>query len=54
MLEDSNALFFGVLLRLQVVQKTAASLLTDIKKSDHIPPVLASLHWLPVRYTIDS
>ncbi len=35
--------------RLQLVQNAAARLLTGTKKYEHITPVLASLHWLPVR-----
>ena len=39
--------------RLQLVQNAAARLLTCTKKQKHITPVLASLHWLPVRFRID-
>ena len=35
-----------------MVQNAAARLLTRTRKRDHITPVLASLHWLPVRYRI--
>ena len=38
---------------LQLVQNAAAQLLTGTKKQEHITPVLASLHWLPVRFRID-
>lgn len=38
---------------LQLVQNTAARLLTWPKKSEHIMLVLSSLHWLPVRFRID-
>ena len=38
--------------RLQIVQNAAARLLTKSKKSCHITPILASLHWLPVQYRI--
>ena len=31
-----------------VVQNAAAEVLTDTRKFDHITPILASLHWLPV------
>ncbi|KAF7662572.1 hypothetical protein LDENG_00232880, partial [Lucifuga dentata] len=34
---------------LQLVQNAAARLLTKTRKYDHITPVLASLHWLPVQ-----
>ena len=56
-LDYCNALYFGVdlsqLRRLQLVQNAAARLLTSTKKREHISPVLASLHWLPIRYRID-
>ena len=39
--------------RLQSVQNSAARLLTRTRKREHITPVLASLHWLPVRFRID-
>ena len=38
--------------RLQLVQNSAARLLTGTKKREHITPVLIKLHWLPVRYRI--
>lgn len=38
--------------RLQLVQNAAARLLTRSKKSCHITPILASLHWLPVQFRI--
>ena len=56
-LDYCNALYYGLdcasLRRLQLVQNAAARLLTGIKKSDHITPILISLHWLPVKYRID-
>ena len=33
---------------LQLVQNAAAGVLTGINRKEHISPVLASLHWLPV------
>ena len=55
-LDYCNALYVGLdqhLLRcLQLVQNAAARLLTGTKKQDHITPVLASLHWLPVCFRI--
>ena len=39
--------------RLQLVQNAAARLLTGSRKFDHITPILASLHWLPISYRID-
>lgn len=38
--------------QLQTVHNAAARLLTRSKKSCHITPVLASLHWLPVHFRI--
>ncbi len=35
---------------LQLVQNAAACLLTGKRKYNHITPILASLHWLPVRF----
>lgn len=38
---------------LQMVQNTAAHLLTGTCKYEHIFPVLRSLHWLPIQFRID-
>ena len=38
---------------LQLVQNAAARVLTRTKKREHITPVLASLHWLPVKSRIE-
>lgn len=38
---------------LQLIQNAAARVLTKTRKRDHISPVLASLHWLPVRSRIE-
>ena len=38
--------------RLQRVLNAAASVVSLIRKFDHITPVLISLHWLPVRYRV--
>ena len=40
--------------KLQRIRNAAARLLTGTNKSDHITPVLKSLHWLPVERRIDS
>ena len=37
---------------LQLVQTTAARLLTKTGWNDHIRPVVASFHWLPVKFKI--
>lgn len=56
-LDYCNSLYVGLdhssLRRLQLVQNAAARLLTGTKKRKHITPVLASLHWLPIRFRID-
>ncbi len=39
--------------QLQLIQNTAARILTRTRKSEHITPVLKSLHRLPVTYRID-
>ena len=38
---------------LQLVQNTAARIVTLTKKREHIKPFLKNLHWLPVKYRID-
>ncbi len=52
-----NALLAGVskstLNKLQYVQNAAARILTRSRTSEHISPILESLHWLPVRFRID-
>ena len=55
-LDYCNSLYLGLpqsfISRLQIVQNAAARLLTGSKKWEHITPVLASLHWLPVQQRI--
>ncbi|XP_072769508.1 uncharacterized protein [Nerophis lumbriciformis] len=52
-----NVLFSGLpkssIKRLQLVQNAAARLLTRTRKFDHITPILAHLHWLPVHLRCD-
>ncbi|KAK5916289.1 hypothetical protein CgunFtcFv8_011289 [Champsocephalus gunnari] len=52
-----NALLTGLpiklLNRLQIIQNSAARIITRTNSSDHITPILTQLHWLPVRYRID-
>ncbi len=38
--------------QLQLIQNTAARILTRTRTSEHITPVLRSLHWLPVTFRI--
>ena len=52
-----NALLSGCanasLKPLQLVQNAAARILTRKKCFEHITPVLASLHWLPIKFRIE-
>ncbi|XP_068089915.1 uncharacterized protein [Hyperolius riggenbachi] len=55
-LDYCNALYTGlpkkVLYRLQLIQNTAARLLTNQPRHCHIMPVLHSLHWLPIEWRV--
>ena len=55
-LDYCNSLFSGcpryLLDKLQKVQNAAARLVCKAKKSDHIHPILETLHWLPVTHRI--
>ena len=55
-LDFCNSLLYGCrqmrLKKLQYVQNTAARIVTQTRKFDHITPVLFDLHWLPVSYRI--
>ena len=56
-IDSCNSLYYGIchssLSRLQPDQNAAARMLTGTRKRDHISPILALLHWLPVKYRID-
>ena len=56
-LDYCNALFSGLpnstTKSLQLVHNAAARLLTRTRKFDHITPILASLHWLPITFRSD-
>ena len=55
-IDYANALLSGLpaetIRCLQVVMNSCARMLTGTRRSDHITPVLADLHWLPVEYRI--
>ena len=56
-LDYCNSLLYGApashLYRLQKVQNYAARIVMKIPKRNHITPVLAKLHWLPVRQRVE-
>ncbi len=55
-LDYYNALLVGcsacLINKLQMVQNSAARVLTRTRKYDHISPVLSTLHWLPIKHCI--
>ncbi len=55
-LDYCNALLCGCpassINKLQIVQNTAARVLTRSRKYDHITQILQSLHWLPIKFCI--
>ena len=52
-----NSLLYGLpsvhLNKLQRVQNSAARLICNISRYEHITPVLYTLHWLPVQYRVN-
>ena len=56
-LDYCNAVWSGcansTLTGLQLIQNAPARILTRTRRFEHISPVLASLHWLPVKFWID-
>ena len=52
-----NALLYGLpqtlMSKLQLLQNTAARVITRSKRREHITPILKSLHWLPIKYRVE-
>ena len=48
-----NGLPENLIKKLQRVQNTAARLVFNLRKYEHITPALVTLHWLPVKYRIE-
>ena len=51
-LDGNNALLAGtpvLIKQIQRVQNSAVKLVTKSKKHDHVTPLLANLHWLPIK-----
>ena len=55
-LDCNNSLLYGLpaedIRRVQMIQNTAARIITRAKKDEHITPYLLDLHWLPVKFRI--
>ena len=55
-IDYANSLLIGVnksfMHRLQLVQNSAARLITRTAFRNHITPILFQLHWLPVEYRV--
>ena len=56
-LDYGNTLLYGTsqthLNKLQILQNSAAKLIEQKKKYDHVTETLKNLHWLPVKARID-
>ena len=56
-LDYGNAMLYGLpetqLRKLQMIQNSAARLITGTRRQDHVTPILFSLHWLPFRQRME-
>ena len=56
-LDYCNSTFWGIpayeIHRLQKIQNTAARIVSNTSKRDHITPILNELHWLPVQQRVE-
>ena len=56
-LDHMNALLYGIpkllISKLQKIQNNAARIVSRCKTRDHITPILADLHWLPVEKRVE-
>lgn len=56
-LDYANSLLYNIseanVRKLQLVQNSAARLVTRVSRREHITPVLRSLHWLPLRARLE-
>ena len=56
-LDYANSVLFGVadanITKLQRTQNSLARVVSYTRRTEHIQPILQSLHWLPIKYRID-